>query len=266
MQRLWASEESNYINRFHRIEPERKRRLEELPGWAWRTLEDKWEKTFPILQQFVDREGHSRVPVKYRTDDGIPLGLWVSRQRDRFARGILVDDRVRRLEALPGWVWNAHPDNQRRAAPKSDSHSVQWRKGFTSLQEFSKREGHARVLKKFRTAEGFALGIWVAVQRQKKSDGRLSSLSQQEQLESLPGWSWAPQDERHEILWEEGFSSLKEFLTREGHSRVQVHYTTETGFKLGRWVARQRFSQVTMNPERIQRLQDLPGWVWKIKR
>ncbi|MGY3413516.1 superfamily II DNA or RNA helicase [Bradyrhizobium sp. GM5.1] len=155
VQRLWASEESNYINRFHRIEPERKRRLEELPGWAWRTLEDKWEKTFPILQQFVDREGHSRVPVKYRTDDGIPLGLWVSRQRDRFARGILVDDRVRRLEALPGWVWNAHPDNQRRAAPKSDSHSVQWRKGFTSLQEFSKREGHARVLKKFRTAERF---------------------------------------------------------------------------------------------------------------
>lgn len=265
VQRLWASEEPNYINRTSRIDPERKRRLEALPGWAWRTLGDKWDQTFQILQAFVDREGHARVPVKYKTDDGVLLGLWVSRHRDRFARGNLAAERIQRLEGLSGWTWTGQAYQRKRAAPKSAGQSEKWLAGFAKLKEFCERENHTRVRKSYKTPDGFALGIWVAVQRQKQSAGRFRNLVHQEQLEKLPGWSWAPQDERLEARWEEGFSNLKEFLQREGHLRVKVQHEAANGFKLGRWVGRQQLRRKTMDPGRIQRLEGLAGWVWKIE-
>ncbi|MBV8941939.1 MAG: helicase associated domain-containing protein [Solirubrobacterales bacterium] len=43
----------------------------------------------------------------YRDCDGFRLGGWVSKQRQFRQQGTLVDDRARRLESLPGWVWDA---------------------------------------------------------------------------------------------------------------------------------------------------------------
>jgi len=52
------------------MEPDRRQRLESLPGWSWNTLADKWEEGFSQLKEYSDREGHCRVPDGYKTDDG----------------------------------------------------------------------------------------------------------------------------------------------------------------------------------------------------
>jgi hypothetical protein len=76
-------------------------------GWTWAARADQWEKGFAHLEAFVADTGDARVPAKFKTADGYPLGAWVSKQRRRRSAGELGAERVARLEALDGWAWRA---------------------------------------------------------------------------------------------------------------------------------------------------------------
>lgn len=89
------------------LEPERVAALEAVPGWLWSGVDAAWEDAFAALVEFAATEGHAQVPTGYRTSDGRRLGDWVINQRQAHRRGELRDDRVSRLESLPGWLWNA---------------------------------------------------------------------------------------------------------------------------------------------------------------
>jgi hypothetical protein len=77
-----------------------------------------WEFSFGMLQQFVERNGHARVPRSY-TVDGYPLGVWVGAQRQFHRKRRLEADREHRLKGLTGWTWDARADNGRRVSVDS---------------------------------------------------------------------------------------------------------------------------------------------------
>ena len=67
-------------------------------------------------------------------------------------------------------------------------------------------------------------------------------------------------------MWEEGFSHLKQFSDRHKHCRVTMEYRTEDGYRLGQWVKVQRRTKDKVDPDRRQRLEALPGWVWRVEK
>jgi hypothetical protein len=153
------------------MEPDRRQRLEALPGWVWDARSDQWEEGFFHLKQFSEREDHCRVPTRYKTDDSYRLGQWVGVQRR--TKDTMEPDRRKRLKALPGWVWDARSD--------------QWEEGFFHLKQFSKREGHCRVPTFYKCDDSYRLGSWVS--RQRRSKGSMEP-DRRQRLKALPGWVW----------------------------------------------------------------------------
>jgi superfamily II DNA or RNA helicase len=245
-QRMKAGRTTNYLNVVKGINLDRKKRLETISGWSWAALDEKWKTFYAELQKFSHQEGHSRVPQHYKTVDGVRLGRWVSFQKMQFSRGRLEADRARSLVALPGWVWPAQADR--------------WEEGFAYLKQFSEREGHCRVPKRFTNDEGYPLGKWTSSQRTSKE----LNLDRRQLLEALPDWSWASVVDRLEARWETGFAYLEQFLKREGHCIVPLRFSVDN-FPLGFWVRGQRQSKADgafIHLERQKRLEALPSWTW----
>ena len=57
------------------------------------------------LEDSVAEHRHARVPRAHRTDDRYALGAWVGTQRTAFRRRKLTPERIEKLGALDGWVW-----------------------------------------------------------------------------------------------------------------------------------------------------------------
>lgn len=93
-----------------KLPPQRYELLDHLEGWAWVGQDARWELRFELLQKFVAREGHGRVP-KNHVEEGINIGVWVMHQRDSYRRGELSSERIAALEELPGWYWPGEKDD-----------------------------------------------------------------------------------------------------------------------------------------------------------
>jgi hypothetical protein len=202
--------------------------LEAFADWSWHAPDQAWETGYSALRRFIAREGNANVPRKH-AEDGYRLGQWVAVQRSFWRQGRLSNERVSRLEPLPGWTW--------------DTRDAAWERGFSMLERFAEREGHTRV-PSGHIEESYNLGRWVVKQR-----GAVDQLTAERvaQLEALPGWTW----DTREATWKEGFSRLKTFAAREGHSRVPTNMlrtATRSGSGLHGAATGRRASRPTRSP------------------
>jgi len=241
---LWVKEQRRTHNDGS-LDAERDHRLQEVPGWTWNPQADQWEEGFRHLVQYVESHGDARVPTSY-TVDGYRLGQWVLVQRRTNTEGILNVDRQRRLQELPGWIWDTNADR--------------WEEGFRRLVDYVERNGDARVPKSY-TVGNYPLGAWVHNQRCSHSAGTRAA-DRQRRLQDLPGWTWTP----HADQWKEGFRHLVQYVESHGDARVPLAYAVD-GYKLGHWVNKQRANHAkgTLAPDREHRLGAVKGWTWDSK-
>jgi superfamily II DNA or RNA helicase len=161
-----------------RLPEDRVARLKAVRGWVWSKTGVRWDERFELLERFVARKGHARVPRDH-VEEGEPLGEWVKIQRDAY-RGIkgrrLTKARAAKLQSLDGWTW--------------DPQDARWEKGFERLGVYVEREKHARPPLGFMEGD-FALGNWVSRQRYAQRKGWLQQ-ERAARLEALPGWQWNP--------------------------------------------------------------------------
>ena len=201
-----------------------------------------WEFRYGLLEDFVEREGHARVP-RFHVENGYKLGTWIHSQRQVYGRDRLDSERIRRLEALPRWTW--------------DPLEAAWEEAFGRLQRFVERAGDARVPQS-QVEDGFNLGTWVSSQRSRRD--KLDT-ERVRRLEALPRWTWNVDA----AAWEEGFAHVQRFVEREENARVP-RSQIENGFKLGVWVHAQRrsYEKDKLDADQIRRLEALPGWEWNV--
>jgi hypothetical protein len=184
--------------------------LDEIPEWSWGPLHEKWMTYLARLREFVQREGHARVPDDCVTDDGLKLGSWVRNQRSRYRSKRLSQERIDALNAVEGWAWS------------------NWDDGMKHLRAFVDREGHARVGADHICDDGHPLGTWVANRRHDYTAGTLSQ-ERIDALNAVEGWAWSN--------WDDGMKHLRAFVEAEGHAQVRKNHVAEDGFGLGTWVS-----------------------------
>jgi len=196
-------------------------------GMVWDPREANYRAGVDHLQTYIAQEGHAGVPNSHVTDDGFPLGGWVSNRREDRTVGRLSTVKTAELNAL-GMVW--------------DSHDADYRIGVDHLRAYIAREGHANVHRKFVTDDGFKLGVWVSSRR---SDRRAGTLSAEKitELNAL-GMVWDLRDANYRT----GLDHLRVYTAAAGHANVPATHVADDGFKLGVWVDKRR------NDRRIGRI------------
>ena len=133
---------------------------------------------------------------------------------------------------------------------------VSWDHWFGLLNKFHSHNGHCRVVESF-LLDGEKLGVWVSIQRLRKSKLTQERITR---LESL-GFSWDP----HAEQWENGFSALLAFHKSKGHCRVPIRFMLNN-FNLGSWVFNQRqlLKNGLLQQGRVERLNSL-GFSWNAR-
>jgi len=246
-----------------KLSAKRKERLEKLSKWVWDHSEALWQEGFNHLCKYADREGNTKVPVSYFTEDHYNLGTWVASQHAAYRKGTLSTKRQHIIEELPGWVWNRGKTRQMIIS-----------EGFLKrLHEYAKREGHTFVPVNYFTKDGYALGKWVVKLRQAYQQERLTT-EQQKKLEQLPAWKWrtshklASKTNVNAPKWRIGFKHLREYAEREGHTNIPRSYVTPDKYNLGIWVQNQRqfYRKGILPKERQLFLEQLPVWKWRTSR
>ena len=163
---------------------------------------------------------------------------------------LLTSERIAALDAI-GMVWDV-PD-------------FIWEKNFTAAKKYYNKHGDLDVPLYYVDAEGIRLGRWIAEQRKhwnesknqktqteesnakdkkicaeevkqnKSSKNRLT----QEQADRLTaiGMNW---DGKNYTTWEKSYTAASEYYKQYGNLDVPANYCSKDGYRLGRWIRRQR--------------------------
>lgn len=240
--------------------------LEQVPGWAWDVDSARFDDTVAALRAYVAEHGSvEESPVSPSRFDGLysakpcaeRLGLWMARQRQAYRRGSLPQQRIRQLEALPGWTWTPVP--------------IDDLKMVDALEQFVAFERHAQV-PDGHSEDGLPLGSWVWKVRRLKLYDRLHPALEAEILAATPSqwakgvrirWQW----EKPETQWRIAYTALRQYTAREGTATpttITVEVLDGDKVRIGQWVSLQRHlhGKGELDPRRTELLERLPGWRW----
>ncbi len=175
------------------LSTERYRQLSSIE-FQWDLQFEKWKRMFYQLVEFKQTNGHCNVPLRLNTGENPRLARWVVKQRHLFKRGLLPDDRRRRLEGL-GFSFS--PDDDL------------FRSRLAQLCDWREMHGHANVPRSW--ADDPGLARWTDSVRLRWRQGKLPMRYYRELHEI--GFCFAPL----EFSWEAQLHDLQQFVCEKGH-------------------------------------------------
>ncbi len=245
-----------------RVTPERKALLDEL-GMNWEKT-DSWQPRYELAVEYTKAHGSLAVPAQYRTEDGIWLGSWLSRQKQMLQEGkkLSAKRRAALKELFKG------EKGRRLSAPVPPACSVReqnWLDNYQSARLYAEKKGSLLVPAGYVDENGFRLGVWISNLRaaRKARPGSFQVTPEHIALLDAIGMQW----DAREAKWAGAFRRAEEYRAAHGDLLVPVHYKPEAGVCLGDWVRRMRenyaCAEKKLTAERIAKLEAL-GMVWTV--
>lgn len=116
----------------------------------------------------------------------------------------------------------------------NDTLTYTWEDMYDRARAYYETYGDLNIPANFRTADGYALGVWILTQRAVRKGLQRGVLSE-ERIKMLNriGMLWTV---REQDRWPEYFSAAEAYVQEFGHLCVPNAYVTLDGVKLGKWL------------------------------
>ena len=234
-----------------KLTEERIRQLNQL-GMAWKVFDVRWEQGYALAMNYAAKHGDLNVPVNYTTEEGEKLGAWILNQRTAYAKEMLSQDQIGRLEKI-GIYWGNRNDRQ-------------WNEVYGAAKRYFEANGDLDVPVAYVSPEGYALGKWVRRQQYAyRNPEKSNAILSQERMELLDaiGMQWEKPDP-----WQHRFELAQEYKRCHGNLEIPAKYKTADGIWLSRWVYNQKrllqSGSEKLSEEQKKKLKELLGYYVKI--
>lgn len=227
-----------------RVTPERKALLDKL-GMVWEKY-DPWQERYDLALAYKTEHGDLEIPSVYKTEDGVWLGSWVSRQRQALNSGssALSSERRKLLRTL-------FKGERRPSDPAADHGTVReanWERNFRSAARYARKYKHLLVPASYVDSDGVRLGVWISnlrAARKNRPDSYQVTSAHIKKLNSI-GMVWDARDAK----WGTAYQQAKAYYKAHGNLHAAANYKSdETGFCLGDWLRRMREWDATHDPK-----------------
>ena len=208
------------------LNAERIVRLEKI-GMVWDILAFKWEQHFSAAAAYYKEHGNLEVPVNYKTETGLALGVWIRNQRQarqEKTAGRLNPEQIMRLDAI-GMNWE-------------NTYDIIWEKAYLKAKEYAQKNGDLEIPLNYVTPDGTQLGKWIRRQRYaRQCPEKSNAVLTTERIARLNaiGMVWEQEDS-----WEHRYQLAREYCIENGNTNIPAKYKTADGIWLGRWLYEQK--------------------------
>ena len=196
-------------------------------GMRWyNKTELAWANGYEHAKAYADKHGSADAPLNYVCDDGYKLGVWLSKCREKYAKGTLTDSQIKQLEDIK-IVWNKSRKND-------------WDSCFERAKAYYEFHGNLNIPPNY-TADGIWLNKWLNEQKlilQGKREGKTLTDAQKTKLASIGITAEEPRD----IRWQQRYDELKHYYDTHGNSKIPTDYTDSSGRNLYVWLTNQKVS------------------------
>ncbi len=144
---------------------EQQDRLEAL-GFVWNKNDEIWEIYILAAREYYEANGNLQVPVKYVTEDGIPLGRWLSSLKS-------------------GWNGNKKRSDTLTEKQKAQlaelgiclesKYMLQWKRNFELAEKYYRQQGNLNIPVSY-SIDGVKLGRWISNIRCKRNNPDASGM------------------------------------------------------------------------------------------
>jgi len=228
-------------NSYESLSDEQVEKLNKI-GMLWTSvIKDRWLTNYNYARRYYEEHGNLVVPYAYEiTDDGanVKLGVWISSQRDSYAKGRLRDEQISMLEEI-GMCW--------------DRYDEKWEIGYSYARLFKEQKGDINFVPTDYNIDGFTLGRWLNSQRTNYRNGKLND-KRIAKLSKL-GFKWSA----HEAFWDKGYEYAASYKRAHGNLKMPVGYVCDDGFKLKSWLCNQvsRYKKGSLSEGQVSKLQSI---------